>query len=90
MDAIDAVLVEFSSDKLIKVVGYEETTIEEKMKKKLEKSINPLSSSVKDICELNVELGNCFSLAVKNLLEKSKFDSHQISFIASRKNKIKK
>ncbi len=86
LDGIDTVLVEldgYGSNTKIKVIGYHEHPLEERLVKRIKQACSLDNSNSELICSLNFEIGKAFSNAVKALLDKLDFDKEKLDFIAS-------
>ncbi|ATX71239.1 anhydro-N-acetylmuramic acid kinase [Spiroplasma clarkii] len=85
LDGIDGLLcdVTFENNNFkIKELDFVNIEYPKKLKEKLLKNINVLTSRVDEICELNFELANLATELVTIILQKSKLSSQQIDYIA--------
>lgn len=86
LDGVDTVLVKidgYGKDTKLEVVAYNEHPLSNELQEKIKLACDKEHSSSELICSLNFELGYVFSEAVKALLNKAKFSSQKIDYIAS-------
>jgi anhydro-N-acetylmuramic acid kinase len=86
LDGIDAALVEIEYSSIntrVRLVEFETFEYTEEEKKRILGLCHPDSSTVKEICEMNVMLGQKFAEATKRVIRKAGFTSKNIDFISS-------
>jgi len=80
MDGIDAVLVAFEKDKLQHIADHT-IPFPNALQKDLEELIGSFQTNLKEIGEIDHQLGLCYAEAVNGLLQKSGFEASQIEAI---------
>lgn len=86
VDAVDTVLVRITgngSDTILNVIDFESFPIRKGLKKFILKCSVNQSSSVEDICRLNVVLGFLFAESVKKIVFRNKLSTKDIDLIGS-------
>ncbi len=85
LDGVDAALVKIINKKnpTFEMVEFVSIPYSESLKQKVLKNSIPSTSNIQEICSLNVELSHSYVEAVKEVLEKAKFDLENLDFIAN-------
>lgn len=86
MDGIDAALVEITGagyDTDVNLIAFRTSEYEEQLKQEIFRACNPETSSVDEICRLNVVLGEKMASAVLNVVKQSTFSMKEIDFVSS-------
>lgn len=85
VDGIDAALVRFTSGRPdgIELIAFHETPFSAETRARIFAAMDPDSSSVEDVCQLHVELGERFAQAALNCIQAAKIEADAVDFIAS-------
>ena len=85
LDGVDVALVKISNKKkpIFELIGFESVPYPVSLKERILKNSKNETSSVQEICSLNVEISKEYVKAINVLLDNTKFDLSKIDFIAS-------
>lgn len=81
LDAMDAVLIEYSKKKQVKRIGFTSVKISQQLKTLILKNSLPETSQVDEISYLNIAIAKLAARAVKKLIKKTRKTERQISAI---------
>lgn len=85
LDGVDVALVKITNKKkpIFELIGFESVPYPVSLKERILKNSKNETSSVQEICSLNVEISKEYVKAINVLLDNTKFDLSKIDFIAS-------
>lgn len=83
IDAIDAAIVEFTSDKQIKILATHSHSMPETLKADIIELCEPGPNGVYRLGKVDIELGNMFARCVLELMNKSKVSTSEVIAIGS-------
>lgn len=85
LDGVDVAIVKITNKKkpIFELIGFESVPYPVSLKERILKNSKNETSSVQEICSLNVEISKEYEKAINVLLDNTKFDLSKIDFIAS-------
>lgn len=85
LDGVDVAIVKITNKKkpIFELIGFESVPYPVSLKERILKNSKNETSSVQEICSLNVEISKEYVKAINVLLDNTKFDLSKIDFIAS-------